>query len=948
MATVTTNLGVVTAYGDALAGGYTGTKAEFQTAMNNYAQGIANASEALAKSNANLTNTADTYSASATYAVGDYVLYGNQLYKCTTAITTAEAWTSGHWTAVNIGDGLAGINDRLIEAQNTQPSDEINRLWIDTDSTNEVQVPTYSEFTDLNTATDDVSKTLLGRVYYKSVMSPNGGWTNYPINATLKAGVAYRLSFTSESTMTSGWFLLLNSDGTALKSLDISNKKVINETYTPDTDISLAYFRVSTNFSTAQASVVLEIFDTSIAPISNDVHDNKAAIKVNAIGSMVYNTFVQGARNTSYPESVVHSRNRVTLSECFTSSAGDTIKITGPTSTDIVYFLVGKCETPYDSGSLSSNFTYNVEQDGIYFVNARKTDASSAILPSEVDITVTLEKSLNIGNRAYDKAENVKNVVINMRNNYLEKTYNLFDPASYVITKNAHITFDSDNNTIITATVNAENCYCACVIDVRNITQVSISWASESGTGSSMVRIGYSTDGKTLAGWIRNVNSGVVHNVSSYNYIVVGFNAVYVNNPGIGNYISYNSVQIVEGRPQKYVKPYNCPDENARTQIKRYLIHSDNAVVGMQLSDIYSSINGAYLRKAIEVDAYDCTPNNIYGTHESNIYVHNGYIYLVIGANKTDSSEDHSKYNLELIKASIDGTLVSSQSIIAPGDTLDGETVERCQAAFILPVDNTIHIYCNIDLPGTNRNSYTMFHTEYNITNNTIGEFTEVYYTNNDRTNLATTPYEMYISTNWFSYGNHSYCTAVYFDTNNCGIGYTEDFINFNFIVFLPDIEQVIIGGEMSAGYISGLNKFVIAYRTPSDCNYLYYRTYDITNSEWSDFNFIPDATARPMFFNYQGNLYLANNSPYSRKDVTIWKVLTYSSDVVWSSKCLLEPMSVARLNHQCTYFSFYEYNNDLYMACIYKWLTKIIVAKIKPETLTKEDVNEKILNLMS
>lgn len=180
MATVTTNLGVVTAYGDALAGGYTGTKAEFQTAMNNYAQGIANASEALAKSNANLTNTADTYSASATYAVGDYVLYGNQLYKCTTAITTAEAWTSGHWTAVNIGDGLVGIstdidnlNDQLIEAQNTQPSDERNRLWIDTDSTNEVQVPTYSEFTDLNNQID--------LVVCRNLAGNNSG-TLYPVN----------------------------------------------------------------------------------------------------------------------------------------------------------------------------------------------------------------------------------------------------------------------------------------------------------------------------------------------------------------------------------------------------------------------------------------------------------------------------------------------------------------------------------------------------------------------------------------------------------------------------------------------------------------------------------------------------------------------------------------------------------------------------------------------
>lgn len=48
-------------------------------------------------------NFAPTYSDSSTYAVGDYVLRNNQLYRCTTAITTAESWTSAHWKAVSSG-----------------------------------------------------------------------------------------------------------------------------------------------------------------------------------------------------------------------------------------------------------------------------------------------------------------------------------------------------------------------------------------------------------------------------------------------------------------------------------------------------------------------------------------------------------------------------------------------------------------------------------------------------------------------------------------------------------------------------------------------------------------------------------------------------------------------------------------------------------------------------
>lgn len=47
---------------------------------------------------------AETYSASETYAAGDYVMHGGLLYQCTTAITTAEAWTAEHWTTVQVVD----------------------------------------------------------------------------------------------------------------------------------------------------------------------------------------------------------------------------------------------------------------------------------------------------------------------------------------------------------------------------------------------------------------------------------------------------------------------------------------------------------------------------------------------------------------------------------------------------------------------------------------------------------------------------------------------------------------------------------------------------------------------------------------------------------------------------------------------------------------------------
>lgn len=53
---------------------------------------------------------ASDYSSSATYAVGDYVWYEGDLYRCVSEISTAEAWTSGHWTQVALADEVAALD----------------------------------------------------------------------------------------------------------------------------------------------------------------------------------------------------------------------------------------------------------------------------------------------------------------------------------------------------------------------------------------------------------------------------------------------------------------------------------------------------------------------------------------------------------------------------------------------------------------------------------------------------------------------------------------------------------------------------------------------------------------------------------------------------------------------------------------------------------------------
>ena len=78
-----------------------------------------------------VTDIAPVYSSSATYALGAYCTHENTLYKCTTAITTAEAWTAGHWTAVSVGTVLASLESAV--ATNASDIDAIEDTLEDID-----------------------------------------------------------------------------------------------------------------------------------------------------------------------------------------------------------------------------------------------------------------------------------------------------------------------------------------------------------------------------------------------------------------------------------------------------------------------------------------------------------------------------------------------------------------------------------------------------------------------------------------------------------------------------------------------------------------------------------------------------------------------------------------------------------------------------------------------
>lgn len=56
---------------------------------------------------------ANEYDATSTYSVGDYASHEGKVYKCKTAIATAENWNSAKWDEVVVGDEVNGLRGEL-------------------------------------------------------------------------------------------------------------------------------------------------------------------------------------------------------------------------------------------------------------------------------------------------------------------------------------------------------------------------------------------------------------------------------------------------------------------------------------------------------------------------------------------------------------------------------------------------------------------------------------------------------------------------------------------------------------------------------------------------------------------------------------------------------------------------------------------------------------------
>ena len=140
---------------------------------------------------------ADAYDTTATYEVGDLVMYGYQLYKCITAVSTAEAFDATKWertTAAAEGSGGGGGTGGIDYSTTEQ---DTGLKWID-------GKPIYQKTVNVgalpNTSASYVAHGILNIDTIVSNMgcAKNGDGTNLPLpNISTNLTYAIQVSVTS-------------------------------------------------------------------------------------------------------------------------------------------------------------------------------------------------------------------------------------------------------------------------------------------------------------------------------------------------------------------------------------------------------------------------------------------------------------------------------------------------------------------------------------------------------------------------------------------------------------------------------------------------------------------------------------------------------------------------------------------------------------------------------
>lgn len=213
-------------------------KAAADSAQSDATQALSDASGAStaaaaadAKGSGAIASLATAFDSTATYSVGDVVIYNNLLYVCSVAIVTPGAWTgSANWSRVNIDDLIDNTNNKIGVLDNLTTTDNSSVV---------------NAINEVNAAVQEKSNTIIVERKTITIEFSNASYafTNADIS---KTGYA-PLGIIGTQTSSIGFYFFranLASVGASTATIGLSTRNGDATTINVDTFIDVMYVKI--------------------------------------------------------------------------------------------------------------------------------------------------------------------------------------------------------------------------------------------------------------------------------------------------------------------------------------------------------------------------------------------------------------------------------------------------------------------------------------------------------------------------------------------------------------------------------------------------------------------------------------------------------------------------------------------------------------------------------
>lgn len=147
------------------------------------------------------TNLGDAYSAAATYAVGDYCIYNNIMYKCIVAVTSPEEFDDTKWEITNNGDEFKQLNSSLMSLVTYRDYTITNITVASQNAVSQtITLPTISGYSIIGSCVQSCSGANSGYLVIIPKNNNNTVTIYNPLNVSVTATIAIRYIFRKDIT----------------------------------------------------------------------------------------------------------------------------------------------------------------------------------------------------------------------------------------------------------------------------------------------------------------------------------------------------------------------------------------------------------------------------------------------------------------------------------------------------------------------------------------------------------------------------------------------------------------------------------------------------------------------------------------------------------------------------------------------------------------------------